>query len=384
MAYTHVAIAIHWLTALLIIGLLAVGKFMTGLDANDTLRFTLTQSHKTFGILVLTLSILRILWRLTHRAPAHPAHAPSWEKWAANLSHFAFYALILVLPLSGWAMVSVSSLNIDTFLFNRIPLPHIPILEWLNVSEGAAQDSLEHRFHSVHHVAGTVLIVLLIVHVGAALKHHYIDKDDVLRRMKPRITEPGFLGVIAFVAVAIGASAFALNYQGRSSDVPLTAGASKVSAQATVTSELTDIVFTDSTVVANIDVNNPSASSLEATVQTASAISENLQVQASWADLEWFDSENYPTASLIAESFVAGQELSTLEVSGQLSIKDISVPVVFILTISPATETLPSTAATEFDVNRIDLNLGLESEPNDENIGRTVQIRLEFVLSTAG
>ena len=105
MTYTHVAVFIHWVTALIIIGLVAVGKFMTGLDETDALRFTLTQTHKTFGILVLLLSIVRVMWRLSHRAPPHPEQAPAWEKWAASCSHLAFYVLILLLPLSGWAMV---------------------------------------------------------------------------------------------------------------------------------------------------------------------------------------------------------------------------------------------------------------------------------------
>jgi len=366
MAYTHVAVLIHWLTALLIIGLLAVGKYMTGLDTNDTLRFTLTQTHKTFGILVLGLSVIRVLWRLSHRAPAHPAHAPAWEKLAARLSHFAFYALIFVLPLSGWAMVSVSSLNIDTLLFNKIPWPHIPLLQWLNITDLAGQDALESQIHHVHYFAGNVLIFLLIVHVGAALKHHFIDKDDVLSRMKPRITEPGFLGVLALVALVIGGSVYAFNFQGQSNSSPLSAGESKVSAVAIVTSDPTEIIFTESAVVANIDMNNPSASSLEATVQTDSAISDNAQMQGSLPDPDWFDSLNYPTATLI------------------LTIKDISVPVSFTLTISPAREAKPSTAVTEFEVNRIDLNLGLESQPDDENVESIVGIRLEFVLSTDG
>ena len=384
MAYTHVAVIIHWATALIIIGLLAVGKYMTGLDPNDALRFTLTQTHKTFGILVLALSVLRVLWRLTHRAPAHPVDAPTWEKLAAGISHLAFYALIFVLPLSGWAMVSVSTLNIDTLLFNRIELPHIPLLEWLNITQQAEQESLEHSFHYAHHVAGTVLIVLLIVHIGAALKHHFVNKDDVLRRMKPRATEPGFLGVMAIVAVVIGGSVYLLNDRAQSGALPLTASESQVSARVDVTSDPTDIIFSSSSVVSNIDLANPSASSLEITVQTASATSDNLQVQGALNDPEWFDSANYPDAVLIADEFVSGENLNTLEISGQLSIKDVTVPVTFTLIISPAVENRPSTAVAEFEVNRMELMLGLISHPDDENINPEVQIRVEFVLSTAG
>lgn len=381
MAYTHVAVFIHWLTALFIIGLLAVGKFMTGLAVDDSLRFTLTQYHKTFGILVLALSAIRILWRLTHRAPAHPEHAPAWEKFAAGLSHLAFYALILIMPLSGWAMVSVSSLNIDTLLFNRIELPHLPLLTWLNITETADKDAIEHTFHSVHHVAANILLVLLIVHIGAALKHHYIDKDDVLRRMRPRITEPGFLGLLALVAVMIGASVYALGNFAQSSSAPLSASGSTITLTADVTSTPTPIVFAASTVVANIDVNNPSASSLEATVETGTATSDNLQVQNSLPGSDWFDSANYPTASFVADGFKAGQQVNTLDVTGLLNVKDNSVPVSFTLTISAASDTEPAKASAYFSVDRTALEIGLESQPDDDYIGPAVEIRVDFDLS---
>jgi len=285
------------------------------------------------------------------------------------------------MPLSGWAMVSVSTLNIDTLLFNRIQLPHLPLLEWLNIIDRSAQEALEHRFHSVHHVAGTVLIVMLIVHVSAALKHHYVDKDDVLSRMKPRITEPGFFGVLAFAAVLVGASVFALYKLGQSSAAPMIATGSKITAIANVTSDPTLIVFPDSNVVANIDLDNPSASSLEATIETVSASSDNLQVQGSLPEPEWLDSINYPTASFIADSFTAGQEVNTLDVTGQLSIKEAPATVSFTLTIIPATDTEPSMATAQFPVDRTALNLGLASQPDTDYVGSEVLIQVEFELS---
>ncbi len=384
MPYTHVAIFIHWVTAILIMGLLAVGKFMTGLDETDSLRFDLTQTHKTFGILVLLLSLLRVFWRLTHRAPPHPAHAPTWEKLAANLSHLAFYTLIFVLPLSGWAMVSVSSLNIDTLLFNAIQWPHLPIAEALGLSDSDAKKVWEHRFHSAHHYASSVLIALLLVHIGAALKHHLVDKDDVLRRMMPRWSEPRFLALLAVVGLGIAAAAVAINLPGKANKAALVAQNSEITLLANISSEDIEIRFGQSNVVATIDFANPNANSLNATVDTSSATSDNLQVQGSLPEPDWFDNLQYPEATFVANSFSAGQQPNTLDVTGQLTIKDVTIDVAFVLLITPGKEAAPDLASTEFAVDRFALNLGTESQPNEDYVNSTVLIRVKFELSNDG
>lgn len=381
MKYTHVAILIHWLSALCIIGLLAVGKFMVGLDDTDPLRFTLTQSHKTFGILVLVLSVLRILWRVTHKAPPHPAGAPGWEKFAASASHFIFYALIFIMPLSGWAMVSVSPLNIDTLLFNRIEFPHLPLNDWLGLADTTAQQLWEHRFHEVHHIASTVLIVLLLLHIGAALKHHFIAKDDVLNRMTPRWREPGFLSLVAVLVLAIGASVFALNRDSGSSAGGLVAQSSRVSLQAMVMGGSTGIEFGTVNVMANLNLDNPASSTLEATIDTETATSDSLQVQGSLPDADWFDVANHPQASFVADTFAAGQETSSLDITGQLTVKGNTIPVSFTLTIEPATDTEPSKASTQFEVDRFELNLGKSSQPDEDWVKAAVIVLVEFELS---
>ncbi|MCL4168217.1 UNVERIFIED_CONTAM: hypothetical protein GTU68_040317, partial [Idotea baltica] len=166
--------------ALLIVGMLIVGKFMVQLDETNVLRFTLTQWHKTFGVLILLLAVFRLVWSLTHRSPPHPAGAPKWEAIAASLSHVVLYALLFIAPITGWMLVSVSPLNIDTLLFNLIPWPHLP---WL--TDLVDKTSAEARFAQFHEIATGALIALLILHVSAALKHHIIDKDTVMSGMLP-------------------------------------------------------------------------------------------------------------------------------------------------------------------------------------------------------
>jgi cytochrome b561 len=174
--YGTVAMTLHWLIALAIISLLIVGKYMHGLPNNDPNKFFLYQMHKSFGITVLVLTVVRIVWRVMHPVPALPAGMPAWQRWGAHISHFGLYALMLAIPLSGWAVASSSSLGIPTMLFGAVELPHLPV--------GTDHDTHEF-FEEAHELLGNLMILLLIVHVAAALKHHFVDRDTVFRRMLP-------------------------------------------------------------------------------------------------------------------------------------------------------------------------------------------------------
>ena len=180
--YSKVAIGLHWLIALLIIGQLTGGKIMMALDGSK-LKFELFQLHKSFGIIILLLSVLRLLWRLTHKAPPLPPHMPKFEKLAAKVSHIGFYGLMIGIPMSGWAMVSAAPVTITTKIFKTIKWPDMPLIER---SEG-----LHKIFNNAHEMMSTLIIVLLIIHIGAALKHHFKDKDDVMARMVPRLKTRG-------------------------------------------------------------------------------------------------------------------------------------------------------------------------------------------------
>ena len=180
MRYGGVAILLHWLTAALVVALLAIGATMIRLPLGMR-QFQLYQWHKSLGIAVLALSLLRLGWRLAHRPPEFPASMPPWERRAARLAHWGFYALLLGLPLSGWAVVSASPLNIPTVLFGVLPWPHLPILGTL-----ADKAPVEAALAWVHDVGAWGLLALLGLHVAAALRHHILLRDDILRRMLPR------------------------------------------------------------------------------------------------------------------------------------------------------------------------------------------------------
>lgn len=166
--YTSVARMLHWTIAVLIITNLVLG-FGRGMLPKGMMAMPI---HKSIGITVLVLTVLRILWRLTHRPPPLPGAMPVWERASATLVHWAFYALMIVLPLSGWIISSAGDRPLNWFFLFDIPK--------LAVSK---TDGLYGLSHEAHELLPWLWIALIALHVGAALRHHFVLKDDVLRRM---------------------------------------------------------------------------------------------------------------------------------------------------------------------------------------------------------
>ncbi|MDY0029808.1 MAG: cytochrome b [Pseudobdellovibrionaceae bacterium] len=179
--YTCVAILLHWLIGLSIIALLVLGLTME--DFPKSMMFTAFMIHKSLGLTVLVLTVARIFWRLTHRAPAMPDTMKSWEKFAAHAVHFGLYFLMLALPLSGWAMVSSSARGYPTVFFGLFEWPHIPFLS--NMTDLESKKEISHSVKEAHETLAWIAIVLIAMHIGAALKHHIINRDSVLTRMLP-------------------------------------------------------------------------------------------------------------------------------------------------------------------------------------------------------
>jgi len=170
--YTATAKLLHWLIALMIFGMLGFGFYMTGLDLSPT-KLELYSWHKWAGVTVFLLVLVRLAWRIGHRPPALPAHMPAIERLAAHAGHHLLYLLMLAIPLSGWLMSSAK--GFQTVWFGVLPLPDL-------VGKDKALGDL---LQEVHEVLNFTLAGLVLAHLGAALKHHFIDRDDVLARMLP-------------------------------------------------------------------------------------------------------------------------------------------------------------------------------------------------------
>jgi len=183
--YTIVAIVLHWLIALGILALLTLGLAMTRGSLSPMDRFAFYQWHKSVGITVLVLMVLRLAWRLFNRPPPLPEAMPKAERRAAGAAHLALYGLLLAMPLVGWAMVSASPYNIPTVLYGVIPWPHLPVL-----SDLPNKAAVEGALKLAHSTGAWLLIALLLLHVGAALRHHLALRDDTLWRMLPLVPRP--------------------------------------------------------------------------------------------------------------------------------------------------------------------------------------------------
>ena len=179
--YTRVAIALHWLIAALILTNLPLGWLMVG--AEGLRKFTLFQLHKSVGISVLALTIVRLGWRLANPPPAYPGTMNGWERTAAHLVHLSFYLLMLGMPLTGWIIVSASPLNIPTLLFGTVPLPHLGFVHDLSLG---TRQAIETNVGTGHALLAYLFVGLIALHVAAALKHQFVERDAVLFRMLPR------------------------------------------------------------------------------------------------------------------------------------------------------------------------------------------------------
>jgi cytochrome b561 len=176
--YGTIAIAFHWTMAVLIIGMLGLGIYMHELPPTEPATFQLYQLHKSIGFVVLALAAVRLAWRLINPAPRLPGGMHPLEKLAAHLGHVGLYFLIFAIPVTGWFMVSASPWGIPTILFNVLPVPHLPIPEALG-----SKDQAESFFKLLHEYGAFLLIGLIVVHIAAALKHHFIARDETLKRM---------------------------------------------------------------------------------------------------------------------------------------------------------------------------------------------------------
>lgn len=172
--YTATALVLHWLLAAAILGSAAVGLWMTGLTFSPT-QLKLYNWHKWAGVTILALSLLRLVWRLGHRPPPLPAavlqRMPGWQQGAHHATHGLMYLLFFAVPLTGWAYSSAKGFPI--VWFGVLPLP-----DWVPVSE-----TLAATLKPLHRFAAYGLLGLVAVHVGAALKHQFIDRDGLLARM---------------------------------------------------------------------------------------------------------------------------------------------------------------------------------------------------------
>jgi len=296
MAYTRTAISLHWLIAALVFAGWGLGWYMSDLPASPA-KLQYVSWHKWIGVTVFLLSLLRALWRATHAPPPLPASTPLWQARVAHATHLLFYVLLLAMPVSGWLMSSAK--GFQTVYFGVVPLPDL-----LDKNK-----ELGEFLGDVHELLGEALAWLVALHVAAALKHHFVDRDSVLKRLLPAM----------LALVLIGATSASRVHATKS-------GISATFEQMNVPVEGEFTAFRGSV---KFNPTRPAASKARLEVDTASFDIGTDEYNEEVRGKEWFDSQAYPRATFVS-SRVATTGPDRFTAEGTLTLKGrartISVP----------------------------------------------------------
>lgn len=237
--YGGVAQLFHWLIAIMIFVMFGLGWYMTDLEMGAE-KFAIYQIHKGIGVTIFALAVLRLLWRLTHPAPPLPATMKGWELFAASGTHWALYALIFLQPVIG--VLQSNAANFPIVLWGSIELPAL-----------IGQDkAMEETLVGLHHLFAKLMALLVLAHIGAALRHHFMLKDDILTRMLPN------------AAIGTGVVILALGFLG-----PFF-----ISSDEAPVAVRTEVVEVTNTEVMNIDSTNAEAPSSETAPAEAEQVAE--------------------------------------------------------------------------------------------------------------
>jgi cytochrome b561 len=201
--YGPAAMAMHWIIAALILGNFVLGWLLAGRafgvihfeELHGPLKLDVTQWHKSIGITVLVLSVLRLVWRLVNPPPPFSAHLAPWERLLAHLVHWLFYFFMIFMPVAGWIMVSASP-RIKVFPISFWGLFNWPAWPGLASLPPDQMKAVHHLWDQIHTDWMPWLgYALIALHVAGALKHQLFDKDNELARMVPGIGAPGRKGI---------------------------------------------------------------------------------------------------------------------------------------------------------------------------------------------
>lgn len=394
--YTGVAIALHWLIALAIIGQIASGYWMVAADPQGKLTFTVFQIHKSVGLVVLALSLARVIWRLAHAGPPLPDGMAAFERLAAHATHVLFYALMIAVPLVGWAMVSVSPTGVPTFflLLEALPFSHMPLPPELSLAERAP---IEAMLKTVHAVLAYATLGLLVVHVAAALKHQFVVRDNLLARMIPGalpavVRGRSGVGVLAFSAAGLllGAGLLAGQVGKGSSDVverPVTlqesgAGSWQIRPEASRLGFTID--FSGKAVSGQFgtwsgdisfepDALDDASATIVVDTATVTIDDANLSGQATGAD--GFDSAAHPSARFQASRFRHLGE-NRYEADGTVSIRGVSEPVVLTFTFDESDGRARVSGSATLD--RLAFAIGAQSAADEAWLKHAVEVQFEI------
>lgn len=363
--YGSPAITLHWLIAILIFGGYGLGLFMHDLPASAE-KLVYYSWHKWIGVTVFILALLRAAWRMTHPAPPLLSGA-RWEHWAAQGAHLALYLLMVTIPLSGW--LHSSALGYQTVYLGQFPIPDLI----------GKDKALAEVFGEAHEILNYALLTVLLLHAAAALQHHWLRRDDVLRRMLPQTGSKALAVLVTLLAVLGFGAIFTLKVADRDeaghpqAEVADTAGGGDAAVNAAaMTGEIgaefrqmnvpvTGNFTRFSAAVLQFDPEHLDQAHAEILVDTASYDLGDADYNAEVRKKEWFDSAAFPQARFVTEK-VEKLADGRYQASGQLTIKSKTQPAVVVFTMAAEGDKLTYTGETSLLRSAYDIG---DAEWND-------------------
>ncbi|ALN74275.1 cytochrome b/b6 domain-containing protein [Aureimonas sp. AU20] len=398
--YNAGAMLLHWAIALAILFQLAGGFAMMRLDVlPDAGRFAFFQWHKTVGLLVLTLTLARIAWRLLNPPPAH-APMSRVEAGAAHLVHGLFYALMLLVPLSGWFVVSASPTAIPTLLFlsEHLPWPNLPIpAAWR--SEGG-----ESVAATLHMVLAYSTLALLVLHVAGALKHSVLDRQASFRRMMPVGHLPRQSTALLAIPLAVGLATLFLGGglaagQGEGAEAPALAAreapaaqpaeaggwvvdkaASRFTYEASFSGKPMTGDIAGWTAAIRFDPADLAQASARIEIDAASITVGDPFVRSSAPGPDGLDIAAHPSLAVALDRFEKSE--TGFRAQGTVTIKGQSAPIEVPFTFEPQADGSAHVAGSGV-IDRLAFGLGTKNDPAAQWLGREITVRFDLRAAPA-
>ncbi|RBP53615.1 YceI family protein [Arenicella xantha] len=389
--YSNTAKTLHWLVAGLIVSQYILAKLSEIAKDNDEIlnQLAILANHKSIGITILLLAIVRLVHRLRHTPPPLPQTMPRWQQLASNASHALLYGFLFALPITGWLMSSAKAYSVSWF--NLFPLPDLiaPSETWYSL------------MHDAHHWLGEALLILAVIHVAAALKHHFFDRDTVLKRMSSKLGWWILAGSILLCVVVFGRvlstntapngpDTSAPSSSTNSINQPAPQATETENTQSTLAAWLIDypksyIRFTGDQAGAaftgewqqwqatiRFDKDTLAQSRFEVEIDPASADSGDQERDQTIATADFFDATNHPKATFQATEFnTAASGYRTL---GTLTMKGINKPLDFVFNVTQEQGTQVLTGSAKID--RLAWNIGTGDWRDTSWVGQDVNVEV--------
>lgn len=401
--YTGIAQWLHWLIAGLIIAQYMLAQLAEAAANGEqtTLLLRLLANHKSMGMTILVLAVLRLLWRLGHRPPPAPPTMAAWQHWAATGAHWLIYLLIIALPISGWLTSSAAAYSVSWF----------GLFQWPDLV--APDPALKENLNNLHHWLAQALFIVVVIHVLATVKHRWLDRDPVFARMFNSTAVATSVVLLVAITWLLG---FSLSTAAPPAyaDSPLAPSAASEPIHSAAQIEPAGPADLAPPALWQVDYSRSeirfiaeqagatfeglwrnwqaqiqfSAEQLEhsravVTVTADSADTGDRDRDATMASTDWFAATDYPTVTFSTNQFArtapASNAPHALRAEGTLRIKTLAVPVIFYFDVT-STDTERRLRGTA-RLDRLALGLGLGEWADPESVGQFVTVQVSLVAT---